>query len=413
MGRARHDLHLRPRGQRQPRRGAPPLAARRGRCGGLAPGRARHRRRRGDAARPVERRRGRAHGPRRRAGHRAAGGHPSLPRRAASPRSARPTRRPCGWSAPSATSTAWSPKARPTPAPGSTTAAGACASRSARREPAPAAGDAYAFRRRGPAAAPDPRRAGACRHHRARPFPLPANGETVVRLEERLGYVHKGIDGLMLGAPLEQGGEARGPRLRRQHGRLCDRLRARGGGGARPRAAAARGLAARADGGARAPRQPFRRHRRHLQRRLVLAHARALRHPARAGAARRRRLLRPPPDDGPRRAGRRCGRSRQGRRRGLPTLVAHHPPPLPRAGRALRQHRLAAEPHRRHRHPERRARAPVRRRRLRRPRLGPRLRCPQGAGLRALHDLRFEVPVRARRATSMRACGCASSEVEQ
>jgi Ni,Fe-hydrogenase III large subunit len=35
-------------------------------------------------------------------------------------------------------------------------------------------------------------------------FRFSANGETVVRLEERLGYVHKGIDGLMIGAGLER-----------------------------------------------------------------------------------------------------------------------------------------------------------------------------------------------------------------
>jgi Ni,Fe-hydrogenase III large subunit len=36
-------------------------------------------------------------------------------------------------------------------------------------------------------------------------FRFTANGETVARLEERLGYVHKGIDGLMTGAPLGKG----------------------------------------------------------------------------------------------------------------------------------------------------------------------------------------------------------------
>ena len=36
-------------------------------------------------------------------------------------------------------------------------------------------------------------------------FRFTANGETVVRLEERLGYVHKGIEGLMAGATLERG----------------------------------------------------------------------------------------------------------------------------------------------------------------------------------------------------------------
>jgi Ni,Fe-hydrogenase III large subunit len=35
-------------------------------------------------------------------------------------------------------------------------------------------------------------------------FRFTANGETVVRLEERLGYVHKGIDALMMGAPLDR-----------------------------------------------------------------------------------------------------------------------------------------------------------------------------------------------------------------
>jgi Ni,Fe-hydrogenase III large subunit len=35
-------------------------------------------------------------------------------------------------------------------------------------------------------------------------FRFTASGETVVRLEQRLGYVHKGIDGLMTGAGLEQ-----------------------------------------------------------------------------------------------------------------------------------------------------------------------------------------------------------------
>lgn len=35
-------------------------------------------------------------------------------------------------------------------------------------------------------------------------FRFTANGETVVRLEERLGYVHKGVEGLMIGANLEK-----------------------------------------------------------------------------------------------------------------------------------------------------------------------------------------------------------------
>jgi Ni,Fe-hydrogenase III large subunit len=41
-------------------------------------------------------------------------------------------------------------------------------------------------------------------------FRFTAQGETVVRLEERLGYVHKGVDGLMRGATLAQGAELAG-----------------------------------------------------------------------------------------------------------------------------------------------------------------------------------------------------------
>ena len=244
-------------------------------------------RRRGDAARPVERRRGGAPGAARRAGAPSCWSSACPAPSAASPPSAPRIRRRCGWSAPSAISTASSPKARPTRAAGSTTAAGACASRSARARRRPPRGDAYAFlTAEGPPLHQIP--VGPVHAGIIEPghFRFTANGETVVRLEERLGYVHKGIDGLMLGAPLERAAQARRPRLRRQHGRLCHRLRPRRRGGARYRAAAARRLAARADGGAGAPRQPFRRHRRHLQRRLLLAHPRPLRHPARARAAR-------------------------------------------------------------------------------------------------------------------------------
>jgi len=41
-------------------------------------------------------------------------------------------------------------------------------------------------------------------------FRFTANGETVVRLEQRLGYVHKGIEGLMAGADLVRGAELAG-----------------------------------------------------------------------------------------------------------------------------------------------------------------------------------------------------------
>lgn len=41
-------------------------------------------------------------------------------------------------------------------------------------------------------------------------FRFTANGETIVRLEERLGYVHKGIESLMTGASLEKGARLAG-----------------------------------------------------------------------------------------------------------------------------------------------------------------------------------------------------------
>lgn len=41
-------------------------------------------------------------------------------------------------------------------------------------------------------------------------FRFTASGETVVRLEQRPGYVHKGIDGLMAGASLERGAQLAG-----------------------------------------------------------------------------------------------------------------------------------------------------------------------------------------------------------
>ena len=44
-------------------------------------------------------------------------------------------------------------------------------------------------------------------------FRFTANGETVVRLEQRLGYVHKGIDRLMRGATIERGRQARRPHV--------------------------------------------------------------------------------------------------------------------------------------------------------------------------------------------------------
>ena len=80
-----------------------------------------------------------------------------------------------------------------------------------RPAPATADGDAYAFN---PAEGPPlhqipvgPVHAGIIEPGH---FRFSCNGETVVRLEQRLGYVHKGIDGLMQGAPLEKAAKLAG-----------------------------------------------------------------------------------------------------------------------------------------------------------------------------------------------------------
>jgi Ni,Fe-hydrogenase III large subunit len=74
-----------------------------------------------------------------------------------------------------------------------------------RNDSAPASGEAYAFRlSEGPPMHQIP--VGPVHAGIIEPghFRFTANGETVVRLEERLGYVHKGVDHLMIGATVEQ-----------------------------------------------------------------------------------------------------------------------------------------------------------------------------------------------------------------
>jgi Ni,Fe-hydrogenase III large subunit len=69
----------------------------------------------------------------------------------------------------------------------------------------PAAGDAYTFHSaEGPPLHQIP--VGPVHAGIIEPghFRFSANGETVVRLEQRLGYVHKGIDDLMIGTPVER-----------------------------------------------------------------------------------------------------------------------------------------------------------------------------------------------------------------
>ena len=79
-------------------------------------------------------------------------------------------------------------------------------------------------------------------------FRFTASGETVVRLEERLGYVHKGIEGLMAGAPIARGAQLAGRTSGDSTVAYALAFRARRRGGARHRGAAAGRVAARADG---------------------------------------------------------------------------------------------------------------------------------------------------------------------
>ncbi len=133
-------------------------------------------------------------------------GHVASPARTdAIRRSVRATRRRSGWSARSAISTASSRSACRTRGPGSTTAAGTIEHPLGDRRAAPATRPPYPFL---PVEGESlhqipvgPVHAGIIEPGH---FRFTANGETVVRLEERLGYVHKGIDGLMAGATLEQ-----------------------------------------------------------------------------------------------------------------------------------------------------------------------------------------------------------------
>ena len=254
------------------------------------------------------------------------------------------------------------------------------------RTPDPAAGDAYAFlSAEGPPLHQIP--VGPVHAGIIEPghFRFSCNGEAVVRLEERLGYVHKGIDALMQGAPLDKAAKlaarVSGDSTVAYGIAFARAVEAALGLEPPPRAVFLRALMAElerlanhfGDIGAICNDASFS---------LMHAHCGILReHVLRVC----RRRLRPPPDDGPRRARRRCGRSRPRRRRAPAHAGPHHPPPLPRADRALRQHGVAAEPHGHDRHPRATARAPARRRRLHRPGLGPLRRRPQGPGLRPLH----------------------------
>ena len=206
-------------------------------------------------------------------------------------------------------------------------------------------------------------------------FRFTANGETVVRLEQRLGYVHKGIEALMAGATLD----------------AAARLAGRTSGDSTVAYALAFARAVEAALGIEAPPRAV------YLRALMAELERIANHLGDFGAicndasfsimhaqcgilrerrpARRRRLLRPPADDGPHRARRRRGRSRRRRRRAqLRALLEEIRRALPELvelydNTASLQDRTVT-----HRHPQARAGATIRRGRLCRPRFGPRVR---------------------------------------
>ena len=136
-------------------------------------------------------------------------------------------------------------------------------------------------------------------------------GEKVLRLEERLGYVHKGIEKRFEALPLRRRLPAGGARLGRQHRRL--RLGLRAGGSRRSPASPCRRarVAARAGARARAHRQPPGRPRLPRQRRRLRVRPRAVLAAEGGRAAHQPRGVRPPAADGRGRAGRRRARPRR------------------------------------------------------------------------------------------------------
>ena len=211
-------------------------------------------------------------------------------------------------------------------------------------------------------------------------FRFTASGETVVRLEQRLGYTHKGIEGLMRGASVERGAELAGRvsgdstvayayAFSRAAERRCN-LRCR-----RERSGCGRCLRNST------ARQPSRRHRRDLQRCVLRPDAGPLQRAARGRSPRVEHRLRSPPDAGRHRSRRARSRSRRKGASEHPCVARQYPYSLSRTYRTLRQHRLASGSHRRHRHRHVGAGEAVRRWRLCGARIRSHLRCPPGSGI--------------------------------
>ena len=159
--------------------------------------------------------------------------------------------------------------------------------------------------RRGREPASDPGRACACRHHRAGAFSIyreRRNGCSAGGAPRICAQGHRGPDGGVAPsiAAAKLAGRTSGDSTVAYSFAFARAVEA----ALERRGSAARGLAARTHGRAGASRQPSRRHRRHLQRRRLRAHACPLRRAARACVARGRCGLRPPSDARPHRAGR-------------------------------------------------------------------------------------------------------------
>ncbi len=186
-------------------------------------------------------------------------------------------------------------------------------------------------------------------------FRFHVQGETVVRLEQRLGYLHKGIIGLMLGKPPEAAARlaARlsGDSTVAHSWAFAQGVEAAAEVTPPPRALALRGVMAELERLA----QPPERLGLHLQRRLIRLAARPLRHIAGGRAARRRRRLRPPADDGPGGARRGGGGPAAGRGGGDPRGAGGGRGRGAADRRGLRQPCQPAGPGGRHRHRQGRA----------------------------------------------------------
>ncbi len=152
-------------------------------------------------------------------------------------------------------------------------------------------------------------------------FRFTANGETVVRLEQRLGYVHKGVEGLFAGADIERRCASGRPPVGRQHRRLCLGLCPCRRGGARLAGAAAGDLVAGRHGRVGAHGAPHQRRWRNLQRCQRDRRPRPMRAAARGRAGDVAGLLRSSADDGLHRSRRRRRRSVERRHRPGPRPV--------------------------------------------------------------------------------------------